>query len=62
MPLQAFFPVTRKLIQPRVAIRQQIGVGQSFRKENLMEPIWTTPDFEEIALACEINSYALAEL
>jgi coenzyme PQQ precursor peptide PqqA len=23
---------------------------------------WTTPDFEEIALNCEINSYAPAEI
>jgi len=23
---------------------------------------WTTPDFEEIDLGCEINSYANAEL
>jgi coenzyme PQQ precursor peptide PqqA len=22
---------------------------------------WTTPDFDEIAVSCEINSYALAE-
>jgi coenzyme PQQ precursor peptide PqqA len=29
-------------------------------KEKLMA--WTTPDFEEISLACEINTYAEAEL
>jgi len=23
---------------------------------------WTTPEFEEISLGCEINSYAQAEL
>jgi len=23
---------------------------------------WTTPQFEEISLNCEINSYAMAEL
>jgi len=23
---------------------------------------WTTPDFEEISVSCEINSYAPAEL
>jgi coenzyme PQQ precursor peptide PqqA len=29
-------------------------------KEKMMT--WTTPDFEEISLGCEINSYATAEL
>jgi coenzyme PQQ precursor peptide PqqA len=29
-------------------------------KEEIME--WTTPQFEEISLNCEINSYANAEL
>ena len=29
-------------------------------KENLME--WTSPEFEEVSLNCEINSYAPAEL
>lgn len=31
-----------------------------FRKEKNME--WTTPQFEEITLNCEINSYANATL
>jgi coenzyme PQQ precursor peptide PqqA len=30
------------------------------RKERPME--WTSPQFEEICLNCEINSYATAEL
>jgi coenzyme PQQ precursor peptide PqqA len=29
-------------------------------KEEIME--WTTPQFEEVSLNCEINSYANAEL
>ncbi len=24
--------------------------------------VWTTPDFEQISLSCEINSYAPAEI
>jgi len=30
------------------------------RKEEIMQ--WTTPQFEEICLNCEINSYASAKL
>jgi coenzyme PQQ precursor peptide PqqA len=32
----------------------------SFEKEKTME--WTTPQFEEISLNCEINSYASAQV
>jgi coenzyme PQQ precursor peptide PqqA len=33
---------------------------QANKKESIME--WVTPVFEEISLACEINSYAAATL
>jgi hypothetical protein len=36
-----------------------ILVGQK-RRKSTME--WITPDFQEITLNCEINSYARAEL
>jgi coenzyme PQQ precursor peptide PqqA len=46
-------------LQPKVIMTlQPYSVRE--RKERTME--WTSPQFEEICLNCEINSYANAEL
>jgi coenzyme PQQ precursor peptide PqqA len=39
------------------------GVARQNVKQQRRKPMeWTTPQFEEISLNCEINSYAKAEL
>jgi coenzyme PQQ precursor peptide PqqA len=35
-------------------------ITTDLEKEELME--WTSPEFEEVSLNCEINSYACAKL
>jgi coenzyme PQQ precursor peptide PqqA len=35
-------------------------ITADLEKEGLME--WTSPEFEEVSLKCEINSYASAKL
>jgi coenzyme PQQ precursor peptide PqqA len=37
-----------------------VGICENARMEEIME--WITPQFEEVSLNCEINSYANAEL
>ena len=51
----ACFYLNRNLIQ-----RKQYQVSFVFEGTKIME--WTAPMFEEVALNCEINSYASAAL
>jgi coenzyme PQQ precursor peptide PqqA len=39
---------------------KKLKLEQNMAREGIME--WTTPQFEEVSLNCEISSYASAEL
>jgi coenzyme PQQ precursor peptide PqqA len=57
--------LTATVIRCRRAARLQSGSSSkdfSTSKERRHSMEWVQPDFEEISLACEINSYAEATL
>jgi coenzyme PQQ precursor peptide PqqA len=57
MTLAPLMPVSQRQLNSRGTI---LKVSVVFEGAKTME--WTTPKFEEVALNCEINSYASAAL